>query len=540
MSLPDGHAGAPSNENDTTRTRTAFDLDTYIGRYASGSETQIQRLVFIAHHCTNTSTDNTSNDSNSIKQSALTMLERLLKESGNTVRYQQVFGSSCEQQQWLMDTIKANEAALEVLEARLSAAQANLNKDAIRIAHLNLGDFFLAKGEITDALRHVVRARDYCTSRPQTLFICGKVIELAMNTCTCVYTNKQTKDMMCFVSFLLWSPCHAHRSFVVVIIVIVYFIIANYSQVRDYVTKAEHSIVTGDLEFPRKLKVAAGMALLGEGNYKEAAEKFAQVKHIPQVNNLSSLASPEDVALYSSLLNLAIMPRNKLAMYLEQHASMLELVPPIRDALRHYLRAEYKACLDILLCKYMPLLEYDMILAQHVPILLQNIRHRTYVDYLHPFSRVHLPHMATMFGETTQTIQQSLAYLIATGNVVHARIDCRTETLVRQVKQGGGGEPQQQQQQQQARRNKTLFRIQKLQEMVLNNTYAFIIRLAVLEHEQPSGRGSRAGGVGATYEFSSEDVLEHDYSSDDDDDDDSDNMIPMVINNIANPDDDMF
>jgi COP9 signalosome complex subunit 1 len=195
MSLPDGHAGAPTN--DTTRTRTAFDLDTYIGRYASGSETQIQRLVFIAHHCT--STDN--NDSNSIKQSALTMLERLLKESGNTVRYQQVFGSSCEQQQWLMDTIKANEAALEVLEARLSAAQANLNKDAIRIAHLNLGDFFLAKGEITDALRHVVRARDFCTSRPQTLFICGKVIELAMNTCTCTQTNRQT-NMMCFVSFL--------------------------------------------------------------------------------------------------------------------------------------------------------------------------------------------------------------------------------------------------------------------------------------------------------------------------------------------------
>jgi hypothetical protein len=140
-----------------------------------------------------------------------------------------------------------------------------------------------------------------------------------------------------------------------------------------------------------------------------------------------------------------------------------------------------------------------------------------------------------MFGETTQTIQQSLAYLISTGHVVHARIDCRTETLVRQVKQGGGGEPQQQQQQ--ARHNKTLFRIQKLQEMVLNNTYAFIVRLAVLEHEQSSGRGNRAG---ATYEFSSEDVLEHDYSSDDDDDEDSDNMIPMVINNIANPDDDMF
>lgn len=164
MSLPD----APSNDP----LATAFDLDAYIGRYAAGSETRIQRLAFIAQH--------TSDDA--IKQSALDMLERQLKECGNTVRYQQVFGKKDEE--WLRTTAAANEAALEVLEARLSAAQANLNKDAIRTAYLNIGEFLLQKGQVRDALRNVLRSRDYCTNRAQTLHICWKVIELAMNTCT--------------------------------------------------------------------------------------------------------------------------------------------------------------------------------------------------------------------------------------------------------------------------------------------------------------------------------------------------------------------
>ena len=173
MSLSEN--AVPSNDPLATPTAaaTAFDLDTYIGRYAYCSETQIQRLVFIAQHA---SADDVT------KQSALTMLNHLLKESGNTVRYQQVFPG--QDQEWLMTQTTSNDASLELLEARLSAAQANLNKDAIRIAHLNLGDFFYQKGQIRDALRHVLRSRDYCTNRTQTRYICWKVIELAMNAGT--------------------------------------------------------------------------------------------------------------------------------------------------------------------------------------------------------------------------------------------------------------------------------------------------------------------------------------------------------------------
>jgi hypothetical protein len=168
MSLPD----APESAVEPAVT---FDLETYIGRYAAGSETRLQRLAFIAQH---------SSDSE-IKQAALEMLECQLKKSSNVVRYNQIFQNSNADAEWVRTATANNESNLEVLEARLSAAQANLNKDAIRTCYLNLGEFHLQKGQVREALRNVLRSRDYCTNRTQTGHICWKVIELAMNLCTC-------------------------------------------------------------------------------------------------------------------------------------------------------------------------------------------------------------------------------------------------------------------------------------------------------------------------------------------------------------------
>jgi len=166
MSLPDAPESAVEP---AAAANFSFDFDSYIGRYAYGSETLLQRLAFIAQHTSDTET----------KQTALDMLEQQLKEAGNVVRYTQVM--TLPDADWVRATTANNEAALEVLEARLSAAQANLNKDAIRTCYLNLGDYHVKVGQLRDALRNVLRSRDYCTNRTQTGHICWKVIELAMN-----------------------------------------------------------------------------------------------------------------------------------------------------------------------------------------------------------------------------------------------------------------------------------------------------------------------------------------------------------------------
>lgn len=163
-----GHSSFPFEES--------FDLEQYISHYTS--ETRLQRLAFIAQQTTDAT----------LQQTANRMLEHDVKRAGNLVRYKQLHPQ--EDEHWIQTTTANNEASLQVLEARLSAAQANLNKDAIRTAFLNLADFSLKTGQVRDALKYTLRARDYCTSRQQTGLICWNVIELALNLC--MYCKKYT------------------------------------------------------------------------------------------------------------------------------------------------------------------------------------------------------------------------------------------------------------------------------------------------------------------------------------------------------------
>lgn len=257
------------------------------------------------------------------------------------------------------------------------------------------------------------------------------------------------------------------------------------------------------------------MSLLGDGQYKEACQKLKQVKVPPEDVNM--LASPEDVALYSSLLALATLDRAELVHYLEDQPTVLELVPSIRDALRHYVRADYKSCLSTLHSS--PLLGMDVLLAPHAKKLVEMIRNRSFVDYLQPYNKVSLAHMATMFGETTETVTATLAQLIGNGSIRHARIDCRTQTLQRDspVKM------------EKARLAKTEKRVERLQESVLNDAHAAIVRLACIEYEPQGERGAFNAAFAAA---NPEDVLEGI--------DDSDDEMEMVLDNMANPDDAAF
>ncbi len=128
-STTNGHYSFPFEQS--------FDLEQYISRYAS--ETRLQRLAFIAQQTANTDA--------TMQQTANRILQHDVQQAGNLVRYKQLHPQADEH--WIQTTTANNEASLQVLEARLSAAQANLNKDAIRTAFLNLADFSLQDGSST-------------------------------------------------------------------------------------------------------------------------------------------------------------------------------------------------------------------------------------------------------------------------------------------------------------------------------------------------------------------------------------------------------
>ena len=157
-----------------------FDLATYIGRYPVGSESRLQRLLFIAEK------------DPALSQQAYQLADRHFRETQNVRGYKQIFGAGNKvgivyDTAWVQDTERLVHSALETLEARLSAAQAQLQKEAIRTAYLAIGDFLRQRGDLPAALRAVMRSRDYCTNRSQTAHVCLLVMELAMNMSKLLY-----------------------------------------------------------------------------------------------------------------------------------------------------------------------------------------------------------------------------------------------------------------------------------------------------------------------------------------------------------------
>merc|ERR1711904_665444 len=60
---------------------------------------------------------------------------------------------------------------------QLSTSKSGVDKEATRVAHQKMGDFWYARGDIAAALKCYTRARDYCSSPELTRLWCLDVIK---------------------------------------------------------------------------------------------------------------------------------------------------------------------------------------------------------------------------------------------------------------------------------------------------------------------------------------------------------------------------
>ena len=194
----------------------------------------------------------------------------------------------------------------------------------------------------------------------------------------------------------------------------------EWSSARDSITRAEHTVM-GDLDdtlFHHKLRALQGLAHLAEGRYFDAAKSFTSVS--PDLTNqVNSVISAEDVAMYGSLLGLATMDREMLHSLVIDGAFKvrLELVPDMREALRHYAHAEYGQCLSILQHTLQRDLLIDIHLHSHVPFLLDMIRDKCIEQYFQPYSSASLEKMGNVFGCTLDEMEMIVVQLIGNGSL---------------------------------------------------------------------------------------------------------------------------
>lgn len=476
-SAPTGGSSNPA------ATSSLFDLETYISRYDVLSETRLQRLLFVAKR----------GKSDDVCRLAYQLAERQVREAGNMRKYREIFyprsgGGSASGEgsgggmsggsgsgeaasegapeatsssspeadhhpskygfnydsQFVSVTDQSSALHLETLEARLTTAQAHLSKEAIRTAYLALGEHHRKRGELREAMKKLLRSRDFCTNNRQTGQVCLQVIELGIDS-------------------------------------------HNLTQVRDYVAKAEHTsdLLHADSLFASKLRVASALVLLADSRFEDAARKLASVS-AECTTQFNTVVSAEDIALYGALLGLATLDRSALQTLVlngPDFKGRLELVPPLRDALRHYVRAEYGPCLS-LLSALKPELLLDIHLAPHAEALLAMIRDRCIVQYFAPYTQVSLRTMGDVFGMDVDAVESAVASLIKAGKIRNARINAIDMTLKSESK--GGMERR--------RRREARSRVVRLGKTFVTETEGMILRLSCLENDlvvqaEGGGRG---------------------------------------------------
>ena len=171
-------------------------------------------------------------------------------------------------------------------------------------------------------------------------------------------------------------------------------------------------------------KIANGIASLGQERYKDAAYYFTQASIDVSPEAYNQIASPNDVAVYGGLLALATMDRVELQTRLLDNDSFrgfLQLEPHIRRAITQFVNGRYAACIAISE-SYRPDYLVDIHLQKHVHKLYADIRTKSIVQYLKPFSCVRLDTMQKAFNGPGPAIEDELFTMIKEGKL-DARID---------------------------------------------------------------------------------------------------------------------
>lgn len=272
----------------------------------------------------------------------------------------------------------------------------------------------------------------------------------------------------------------------------------EYGKVRELVGRAEQQGTGGGDGggmvadwFGSHLQCALGLAYLAEGQFSDAAVAFGRVRVVDTTptNQLSAMLSLEDLALYGGLLGLATMDRETMSKSLDVEScrERLELIPPLRDAIRHYVRAEYGACLN-LLEELRGGWGLDMYLARHADGLWRMVRDKCIIQYFAPYTSVSLETMMESFGffDSLEEVEEVVANLIERKKIVGARIHGVNKTLSSMSVRGL----------ERRERRAMMRKVGRMGDVLLREVEGTVLRLACLENNicVTEGKKGKKGG----------------------------------------------
>ncbi|KAH7883123.1 26S proteasome subunit RPN7-domain-containing protein [Phlebopus sp. FC_14] len=384
-----------------------FDLDAYISSYTG--RTAVDRLIFIISTCPSIA-------SQALKL-AITRIQRLRDPSLYQMAISAYEGIMALPEglglppigdltlldtHWMEQVTRRNVAERTKLEVELKTYTNNMIKESIRMGHRDLGDFYRATGDYSQALKNYTKSREFCSTSQHVLDMCLSVLELVIEQ-------------------------------------------RNYPHISSYIFKAEGALEsaaaggagasatkkagTDREQIQSKLDFALALSHLGHGNYEKAAFSFLRLGPIDQLGDwIGKLVSPGDIAIYGTLCALATLPRSAIkAQFLGNvvFSAYTEQEPYVRDLLQAYMSSDFKTVLE-LLSRYSTRHCVDIHLAAHVNELTQQIRNTAVVLYFQPFETIRLERMASAFGWNVEEVEREVVALIQSGQI-QGRVDSQNK-----------------------------------------------------------------------------------------------------------------
>ncbi|KAL0473426.1 COP9 signalosome subunit 1 [Neurospora intermedia] len=362
-----------------------FDLDLYIQNYKG--RTRFERLLHIGRSSVPLCVD------------ALTAAVQEAKAGSDILRYQMAVNSLFQaapnepeailDKTWMESKEKENRDTTAHLQAELQSYKNNMIKESIRMGTEDLGKHFQSIGDVEAAMDSFWKMRTEVSSTEQLVDIGKLLVRVAI----------ERRD---------WKSIGSH--------------LKPLNMVNDSDPKAK--------ALKTYSKIANGIAALGQERYKEAAFCFVEASSGVPPEIYNQIASPNDVAIYGGLLALATMDRHELQANLLDNDSFREFLqrePHIRRAITQFVNGRYAACIEILE-SYRPDYLLDIYLQKHVPKLYADIRTKSIVQYLKPFSCVRLDTMQKAFNGPGPSIEDELFTMIKDGKL-NARIDAINKSI---------------------------------------------------------------------------------------------------------------
>ncbi|KAF9735000.1 hypothetical protein PMIN03_007114 [Paraphaeosphaeria minitans] len=373
-----------------------FDLESYIANY--DGFTRAERLRHIGSHSTYLAVDAYRTAIAEAKRGKNVKLYCDLVEELAQIAPED--SAALTDTTWATEKTKKVEAEKEKLEHELKSYKNNMIKESIRMGNEDMGHFYYATGDYSDAHKAYMRMREHCTS-PKHL------------------ADMTLRLLLVSIAQKSWLTVQSHIA-----------------KVDSTQVKADEKAKLGPI-----ISACAGLAHMGASNYREAATAFINTspafltaEPIAGITWQREVLTGNDIAVYGGLCALASMDRSQLKdLVLDNNdfRNFLELEPHIRRAINLFCASKYSACLEVLE-NYRTDYLLDVYLSKVLSSVYGLIRRKSIVQYFIPFSCVTLDEMAAKFqtaGGDYATIEDELEAMINSGTL-DARIDLVDRLLI--------------------------------------------------------------------------------------------------------------